>query len=259
MPHRSFRPSRRVAGFTLIELLVVISIIALLIAILLPALGRARKAARHVLCQSNLRQVAIVTLTYEMDTKLFPRRVVGGTGWHAMPERISGTGDDVLYYSQGKGIYYCPDREEFSDQWRFEEDDWPLTGYFHWNGDRFPDGFDTEFPTAYGLSPRPWYNAYYPLAQDIMRGFLVDRATGETNDAAGRVAHTTNRFMTNSNAIRHDGSLSVEPFKYGKSVITNNWYGSNAPGSIVYGSSMMWHAVPSDPFVEQSGPGYYFD
>ena len=54
-------------GFTLIELLVVISIIALLIGILLPALGAARSVARRTACASNERQVALAMVTYGAD------------------------------------------------------------------------------------------------------------------------------------------------------------------------------------------------
>ena len=58
-------------GFTLVELLVVIGIIALLIAILLPVLGRAREAARTIKCVSNLRTIAQAAMQYGNDNKNF--------------------------------------------------------------------------------------------------------------------------------------------------------------------------------------------
>lgn len=56
-------------GFTLIELLVVIAIIALLIGILLPALGAARDRATTLLCLSRMKQISEVTHTYAHDNK----------------------------------------------------------------------------------------------------------------------------------------------------------------------------------------------
>ncbi len=78
-------PGCRERGFTLIELLVVIAIIALLIGILLPALGQARRAARTVLCGANLNSIVKGIGLYANDYK---EAIVGGSttsGYDALP------------------------------------------------------------------------------------------------------------------------------------------------------------------------------
>ena len=76
--------SRRpvVRGFTLIELLVVIAVIALLIGILLPALGKAREAGRQTVCMSNIKQFSVGANLYAADFKdqVWPDKLRGPNG-----------------------------------------------------------------------------------------------------------------------------------------------------------------------------------
>src|SRR5262245_14453139 len=64
-------PGRR-EGFTLIELLVVIAVIAILAALLLPALNRGKIAADSAVCKSNLRQLTLAMTMYAQQTGTYP-------------------------------------------------------------------------------------------------------------------------------------------------------------------------------------------
>ncbi|MEM9941464.1 MAG: DUF1559 domain-containing protein [Planctomycetota bacterium] len=70
-------------GFTLVELLVVITIIAILIVMLLPAVQSVREAARRTRCLSNLKQIGIGFLNYETATEYFPPGNGNGHSWAA--------------------------------------------------------------------------------------------------------------------------------------------------------------------------------
>ena len=90
------RMSKR--GFTLIELLVVMVIIALLVGLLLPALGRAREEARKTQCRSNLRQIGLAVNIYANDNKSWTPVIYGNLG--AGPAGFRTANSHAIYLSQ---------------------------------------------------------------------------------------------------------------------------------------------------------------
>ncbi|MGE3108065.1 MAG: type II secretion system protein [Phycisphaerales bacterium] len=128
--HGRHRESR---GFTLIELLVVIAIIAIMVGILLPALGSARKTSRMTKCQASMRAVAQGVTAYTIESRWFPPAYVYGA-------------------------------DQTTGQWDFQSQQAsnpnPANGYVHWSyflfqgDDGIPEGSFTCPDVASNGAPR---------------------------------------------------------------------------------------------------------
>lgn len=131
------------SAFTLIELLVVIAIIALLMSILMPALGRVREQAKRTVCKSNLRQIGVAEFMYSGDyNNRFPPLRGFSLGaedarygyalWCREPfsnvYRATGLGLLVEPYVGGQGkLFFCPSQTFPNSKYNN-----PDTGWRNW-------------------------------------------------------------------------------------------------------------------------------
>ena len=110
----STRAGQRRPAFTLVEMLVVISIIGILVALIMPGIGKAKEKARDIRCRNNLRNLQIGAMNYAVDRGVLP----SADGWVAgtqpnpwwTPEGTNDirNSDFFSYVGSNYSVYVCP-------------------------------------------------------------------------------------------------------------------------------------------------------
>ncbi|MCL2649180.1 MAG: prepilin-type N-terminal cleavage/methylation domain-containing protein [Phycisphaerales bacterium] len=198
---------RSCKGFTLIELLVVVAIIALLVALLLPALAKAKEETKLVKCQSNLHAIGIGMATYNnqnndlmphgksyFNVDAYPNRNCNPPvsylrmGW---AEALTADGsfrqnnnvDGVIdnngtwnIFAQGIGIFKCPSFDYTNDTWRPDWGygmAWCAVSCFPFSEESYPSDFPPlPLPPSYNLWD-PQYPFYSVRARDLNPSHII--------------------------------------------------------------------------------------
>ncbi|AQT70031.1 type II secretion system protein G [Anaerohalosphaera lusitana] len=211
------------SGFTLIELLVVISIIALLLAIMMPALGIAKERARRIYCSANLKNLSMAWFTYQSENggKLVGASTVNGADgdWVSLPEDNDGNKiyrDDWDYTDVS--VEYKQNGIEQGTLWEYSKN----LGSFHCPSDKRDKDPSQQAWRSYQIQTNMNGQSYGPLAdtEDIVSRFTQIRNPSskyvfvETTDWRGMNLGSW-RILPNTDERMWRDPLSVRHGSYG--------------------------------------------